>query len=114
MITIVNCHYQTPDIYCGRKWKGYEASPLGNPFRVGSDRGDAIERYRHWLWQQIKDCKPPVLSALRVILSWEQDRPDKTVSLGCWCHPKPCHCEVIIKALRSPVVLAILDEHMPF
>lgn len=44
MITVVNCHYQTPDIYCGRPHKRFAGSPLANPFPMASeaDRGRVI------------------------------------------------------------------------
>lgn len=112
MLTIVNCHYEECDFYCGRKWKQYAASPLGNPFK-GSD---AIERYGAWLWEQIQAHNPAVLNALRIIYSNSNDREkqNKNYRLGCWCHPKPCHCSEIIAALSCPPVIAILDDQMPF
>lgn len=117
-ITIVNCRKQKPDIYCGRAYKGYPASPLGNPFPMASeaDRDVVIEKYRRWLWKKIKAHDLNVLYALRLILdrASSESVPRPPVNLGCWCAPKRCHCECIISALRSERVLAILDEWMPF
>lgn len=110
-IQVVNCHWQACDFYCGRRWKGYPDSVLRNRDRVGDSRGNAIELYRCWLWQKILAHDSDVLNELRVILDNSKARP---VKLGCWCSPKPCHCGVIVAALNSERVLAILDEYMPF
>lgn len=110
MITRANCHFQTPDFYCGRRWKGYPASVLGNPYREGDARGDAVHRYGRWLWAQIRRGNPVVLAALRKIRAHLQAHG--AVSLGCWCHEKyACHTDVIARALVCPEVLAILDEN---
>lgn len=111
-ITRANCHFQTPDVYCGRRWKGFPASALGNPFRVGDDRGDAIDRYGRWLWRQIRRRDPAVLAVLRQIRAHLLQHG--TVSLGCWCHEQyRCHTDTIANAILCPEVLAILDEATP-
>lgn len=114
MITVVNCHYQTPDIYCGRPHKRFAGSPLANPFPMASeaDRGRVIAEYRLWLWGKIKAGNQAVLNELRVIVDAEQSR--ELVALGCWCSPKACHCDQVILALRSERVIEILNELMPF
>jgi hypothetical protein len=73
-------------VYCGRP------SALGNPFHLqpGEPRGATIRQYRRWLWNKIQTGDQQVLGALSVL------RPDST--LGCWCAPEPCHCEVIARA----------------
>ena len=104
-----NCHYQKPDFYCGRRWKGYLASPLANPYRVGDDRGNAVSRYGRWLWDQIKRRNPAVLSALRQILAHVQAHG--SVSLGCWCHEHyQCHTDTIANALMCNEVIEILED----
>ncbi|MFN9645325.1 MAG: DUF4326 domain-containing protein [Cyanobacteriota bacterium] len=49
---------------------------LGNPFLVGRDgsQEEVIAKYRRWLWE----------------LAWEGE-----LALLCWCHPLPCHAEVV-------------------
>lgn len=111
-ISRANCHFQTPDHYCGRSWKGYPASALGNPFKVGDDRGDAVDRYGRWLWTQIRRRNPAVLAELRKIRAHLQAHG--SVSLGCWCHANySCHTDVIARAVVCPEVTAILDKDMP-
>ena len=62
----------------------------GNPFLIGrhGNREEVIERYRSWLWQKVKSGEIPLtqLAALK-------DR-----KLACWCHPQPCHGDVLAKA----------------
>lgn len=77
MTKVVHCKKEPFDIYIGRpsKW--------GNPFAIGPDgtRTEAIEKYRQWLPSQ-----PELMAAL-------PELSGKT--LGCWCHPQPCHGEVL-------------------
>lgn len=109
MITRANCHFQNPDIYCGRRWKGYQASPLGNPYRIGDEFGDAVHRYGRWLWAQIRRRNPPVIAELISIR--EHLQKHGTVSLGCWCHEDyRCHTDVIARAVLCPEVVKILSE----
>jgi hypothetical protein len=44
-----------PRFYIGRKYERYEASPLGNPFKIQSEeeRPAALEEYRVWLSEHI-------------------------------------------------------------
>lgn len=79
MITIVNRHTSSFDIYIGRgtKW--------GNKFEIGKDgnRNDVILKYEYWILKQ-----PSLMSSLHEL-------DDKV--LGCSCKPKPCHGDVLIK-----------------
>ena len=77
-------HRQEPfDVYIGRpsKW--------GNPFREGIDgtRSEVIAKYDSWLRNN-----PELLAQLPEL---------KGKVLGCWCHPKPCHGDVIVALLRE-------------
>ena len=62
----------------------------GNPFRIahGASREEVIERYRRWLWRRIREGE--------VRLEELAGLHGKT--LACWCHPKPCHCNVLARA----------------
>lgn len=59
------------------------ATRWGNPFRMHheSERQEVIERYRRWLQTQ-----PQLLERLPEL---------KGKVLACWCHPKPCHADVL-------------------
>jgi hypothetical protein len=62
----------------------------GNPFKISRDgtREQVIERYRVWLWAQIKAGTISVASLAEL--------DDKL--LACFCAPKPCHGDVLVKA----------------
>lgn len=88
-------------VYIGRKncHAGLPQSPLANPYKrqdFGGQRGATLPHYRRWLWQQIQAGNEAVLKALRAI--------DNQTVLVCWCHPHPCHVQVVRAAaawLRS-------------
>ncbi|HVC07285.1 MAG TPA: DUF4326 domain-containing protein [Solirubrobacterales bacterium] len=90
--SVVHCKHDSYDIYIGRGKDPHTGEPgrWGNPFRIGPDgeRAEVIERYRSWLWTQIKSgqIKLAELAALH----------GKT--FGCWCAPEPCHGEVLTAA----------------
>jgi hypothetical protein len=70
-------------VYIGRP------SVLGNPFVLGrdGDRSTVIEKFRHWLWVQVKQGNVQVLRAIRSLTEHSV--------LGCWCSPDACHGQVI-------------------
>lgn len=80
-------------IYCGR------GSPLGNPYShlegtkalyIVDTREEAIDGYRRWLYDKLKNNDRAVVTALEAL------KADSV--LACWCKPLACHCEVIIAA----------------
>ncbi len=83
MTKVVNCKKAKYDIYIGRpsKW--------GNPFKIGKDgtRKQVIEKYQHWFLKQ-----PRLLKNLSEL---------EGKVLGCWCKPKSCHGDVLVKFLRK-------------
>lgn len=78
--------YRGPGVYIGRP------GPWGNPYTMGLDgnREQVIEKYRLWLWEQLKAgvVKKEELAAL-----------DGQVLL-CWCKPKACHGDVLVRAIK--------------
>lgn len=66
------------------------ATKWGNPFRIGRNatRTEVIERYRRDLWRRVRAGEVDLdeLAAL--------DGRD----LACWCHPMPCHADVLARA----------------
>jgi hypothetical protein len=75
------------------------SSVLGNPFPMQSeaDREKVIAQYRVWLWEQYNKPASKVREALWKISALHESGD---VLLGCWCAPKPCHGDVIIRALQ--------------
>ena len=66
------------------------SSKWGNPYKVGNyGREEAIAKYKRWLWRQIKSG--------RITREELLELDDK--ALGCWCKPKPCHGDVLVKAI---------------
>lgn len=83
MTRIVHCKKEPYDVYIGRpsKW--------GNPYVIGKDgtREEVIKKYE----EHVRSSK--VL--MRALPSLEGK------VLGCWCPPRPCHGEVLIKLLEE-------------
>ena len=81
--TVVNKlkEYFTVDISRGSKW--------GNPFKIGihGSREEVINRYEAWIRKQ-----PHLLASLPELVGHR---------LGCFCKPKACHGDVLIKLLRE-------------
>lgn len=78
-----------PDIiYVGR------GSPFGNPFvmknKSDQERARVIEEYRHWLWSQIQ----------KGIITKEMLLELDSKKLCCYCAPKACHGDVLVKAIE--------------
>ena len=87
-----------------RQWRGegvYVGRPsaLGNPHPIGwcklcqreHDRAGAIQNYRRWLWDKIKQRDAAVMQALGQL--------GEDSVLICWCAPAPCHGDVIVRAV---------------
>lgn len=80
---VVHCKREPFDVYIGRP------SKFGNPWRVVSEasRAHAIERFEAYIRAGIaKD--PKGREAIKALYG-------KT--LGCWCAPKACHGDVLLK-----------------
>lgn len=79
---VVHCKKELFDVYIGRpsKW--------GNPFTIGKDgtREEVIAKYEQYL----------IDSGLINDIDELQDK-----TLGCWCSPKACHGDVLIKHLLN-------------
>lgn len=94
MCKVVNKYKEPYDVYIGR------GSVWGNPYShipsgtkaqfVVASVDDAIEAYKKHLWKQIKDGSITIEQLLEL---------DGKV-LGCFCKPKPCHGDVIVKAVE--------------
>ena len=80
VMKVVHCQRDAYTHYIGRP------SSLGNPFVLGRDgnRAQVIRQFEFYARNT-----PGVLADIRAL-------PADAI-LGCWCHPKPCHGDVIIK-----------------
>lgn len=102
----------TPYIYCGRG-RGEKNDPfkchvgeygwLGNPVVIGqecrfchqihSDGGSTLPCYEKYLQDRLMNDQ-------KFSIRFYETLQGKT--LGCFCAPKPCHCQIMIKFLDAP------------
>lgn len=76
------------DVYIGRACRRFKQSIWANPFVTGKDgtREEVIEKYETYLLTNPQlMAKLPELQGKR---------------LCCWCSPKPCHVEVLLRYLE--------------
>jgi hypothetical protein len=79
-------------IYIGRP------SILGNPFAVSvHGHGVCIAMFRKWLWKQMQSDTEQHKEVLRLA---ELHKNGTDLTLVCWCKPKPCHGDVIKRAIE--------------
>ena len=83
MTRVVHCKKDPYDVYIGRpsKW--------GNPFTIGRDgtRAEVISKFREYLLNT-----PSLLAEVKKL---------QGKTLACWCHPKPCHGDVLAKLAEA-------------
>lgn len=81
---VVHCKRKEYTHYIGRP------STLGNPFVIGKDgsRGDVVTKFERW-----------ARHSSEVMETIERLPPDAV--LGCWCAPKRCHGDVIVKLWKE-------------
>lgn len=92
MTTVVNkykVNMNDPDIiYIGR------GSIFGNPFSMQNksdeERDRVIDLYRHWLWGQVRNGE----ITKEMLIELDSKR------LVCYCSPKKCHGDVLVKAIE--------------
>ena len=84
-------------VYCGRQWAGWKTSPLDNPYhksfvckvckKIHTTPTDTIPYYKYWLVNNVVQENPVIIQAMKSL--------NKDSTLGCWCAPAKCHCEII-------------------
>lgn len=93
MTEVVNRHYQEFDVYIGRGsiWGNpYSHMPGTKALYKVNTRDEAIDLYRSYLWQRIREGT----ITKEMLIALDSKR------LGCYCAPKRCHGDVIIKAIE--------------
>jgi hypothetical protein len=100
-VRVGNVRAKEPGEYVGRRARGRAGSPLGNPFRIGTDgsRDECIAHYRSWLAQRIRERDRSVLAELARLHALASR--DEGVTLLCFCRPEPCHADVIRETLLA-------------
>lgn len=84
---VVHCKREPYDVYVGRG----RGSRWGNPFKSPRDgtREQVIAKYERWLLNQ-----PELMATLPEL---------RGKVLGCWCAPKPCHADVLVRLANAPL-----------
>jgi hypothetical protein len=87
---VVHCKRERYEVYVGRG----SGSRWGNPFKSPRDgsRYEVIAKYERWLVRQ-----PELMAALPEL---------RGKVLGCWCAPKPCHADVLLRLANAPIPTA--------
>lgn len=92
MAKVVNLYKESYEVYIGRSRSGEPKNKWCNPFR--SNKGEppfrVINMYRKHLWSQIKNGDVTIDELVAL----------DGKSLGCFCKPKPCHGDVLLKAIE--------------
>lgn len=87
---VVHCKREAHDVYIGRpsKW-GNSWSHLEQSLAryTCETREEAISKYEEWIRQrsELMDALPEIAGKV----------------LGCWCAPKSCHGDVLIRLCRE-------------
>lgn len=70
-----------------------EDSIWANPFKIDSnnDRDAVIEKYKRYINEKLNNNDGLFLELLNLLGK----------NLGCWCHPEPCHGDVLLELLRD-------------
>jgi len=81
---VINLRKEKYTVYIGR------GSVFGNPFKIGKDgnREEVIKKYEQW-----------VKKSSRMLQNIYKLSP--IAVLGCYCKPKDCHGDVIIKIWKD-------------
>jgi len=89
--SVVHCKKERYDVYIGRpsKWGNpftHLDSPTQAKFKVAT-REEAVAKYEDWARTQ-----PHIMENLHEL--------DGKV-LGCWCKPKACHGDILVKLIKE-------------
>lgn len=86
MAKLVNVKKEGFHVYIGRP------SIFGNPYKIGQDgdRNEVVGKYRTWFMKRLQDPR------FRLVVEELRGK-----SLGCHCHPLPCHGDVIVEYLNG-------------
>ena len=102
MTTVVNIRKEPYDVYIGRAGKGQDGY-FGNPYKIGSitdmfgetlpvnTREESIKAYEIYFKIRLETDSEFKQRILQL----------KDKRLGCFCHPLPCHGDVIAEYLDN-------------
>eukprot|EP00128_Syssomonas_multiformis_P006581 Colp12_sorted_trinity150504_noHs@34497 len=69
------------------------ASVFANPFKIGKDgtRKGVMIKYEKYIRDRLR-TDPGLKEQLKAL---------RGKKLGCWCHPEPCHGDVLVKLIEE-------------
>jgi hypothetical protein len=70
-----------------------KSSPFANPFKLkkDGDREEIIQKYKKHIIKKLDQD----ISLQKLLVSMENK------NLGCWCHPEPCHGDILLKLIKK-------------
>lgn len=72
---------------------------LACPYPIGmDDRAEVCTMYELWLNEKIEDNRCPEFKSFKKII---ESAKMGNIALLCWCHPLPCHADVLADKIRS-------------
>jgi len=80
---------KAPFVYIGRSFAEFGDSIWRNPFEIeiGCGRKCVLEKYEAYV-----KARPELMARLHTL---------KGKTLGCWCNPKACHGDVLVKLIKE-------------
>ena len=70
-----------------------KSSPFCNIFKIGKDgsRKEVISKYKNYILNKLENNQK--LKEELFLM--------KNKNLGCWCHPEPCHGDVLLEIINE-------------
>jgi len=70
-----------------------KASIFANPYKIdkNTSREEVLEKYKKYIIEKILNDKSFYLELLKL----------RGKNLGCWCHPDPCHGDILLELIEK-------------
>ena len=70
-----------------------KSSLFANPYKIGRDgtREEVIDKYKQHITTQLDNGQLSIHDLLAL----------KGKNLGCWCHPEPCHGDILLSLIKT-------------
>jgi hypothetical protein len=80
-------------VFIDKKRFPKKGSLFANPFKVGKHgtRNKVIQKYRKYITDKLEKS-PELVHKLKDM---------KGKKLGCWCHPEPCHGDILLELIEK-------------
>jgi hypothetical protein len=92
MTKVANLRWDDYDVYIGRgggKFNGYFGNPFAMIRQTPEERDLVLDKFKKYFYNRVNNDEEFRNRVLEL--------KDKT--LGCFCHPKPCHGDIIAQWL---------------